>query len=239
MKARDEPSSSSLKLASSRSSQQSSLIPGERFYCNDRGCNVVNRQESPDLGNRGGGTTPIPNFLNLMKFHWERAGHPLGFYQSGMNWVLPYPLNDPKPPEFGPGMVSTQLSKEIIQHWMGFCIRCGSGHHQGNECQRYSNSADTYNICNICRQGFHQSCFSPRQDLRQELVRNYGKQRINEIRELGYQIRKSQVPEASVPWNALREDQSTPQPEAIITPVENPTSVLARPAPLGWKPGPQ
>ena len=171
------------------------------------------------------------SYVELMKFHWEDAGEPIAFRDRGAEWIKPYPEDDPEFPEFAPGMGRKQLSKEIIRYWLGYCIRCGSGRHQGDQCYRYSDAADTFDICRICRQGFHQSCFSPRQSLKQKLVEVYGPGRIDEIKGKSYEYQRNpyQQPARNGASYGLNQHYENNQTYGNSYGTSNPSSMNSRP----------
>ena len=62
------------------------------------------------------------------------------------------------------------LTREVEEHFHGFCFRCGHNSHSGDTCKVYKSKDPIITLCTRCRQGFHDSCKSKRWGLKEELI---------------------------------------------------------------------
>jgi hypothetical protein len=61
-----------------------------------------------------------------------------------------------------------RLSESIVQHFAGFCRKCGHNSHWEAKCKTYLDMGTTLSLCHHCLQGFHMEndCKSRRPDVR-------------------------------------------------------------------------
>jgi hypothetical protein len=65
-----------------------------------------------------------------------------------------------------------RLSKSIVQHFAGFCRKCGHSSHWEAKCITYLDMGTTLSLCHHCLQGFHieSDCKSRRPDVRDKRI---------------------------------------------------------------------
>ena len=150
---------------------------------------------------------PIPrSYSQVLQTSYEQPRFPL--------WITPYPRD-------APTVDGRRIHPQLERHFKGYCKRCGSSTHEGSRCFRYNNEADSWNLCEICRQGFHTKCRSGRRELWDQLASRYGPNHIRELENLSQNMRQNQsvVPTYSKPMQTSGQEvtQSTTQAIAVVS----------------------
>ena len=124
-------------------------------------------------------------------------------YQSNWiqsSWVKPWP-------EDKPVMNGKTISNEVVDHFRGYCFRCGSGRHSSDQCTRYTDDQpDSWSLCDICRAGFHTYCLSSNQKLWPTILEHFGIVHMRRLEALAEQSKKYKEGRT---WNS---DSSTAPP---------------------------
>jgi len=68
-------------------------------------------------------------------------------------YVQPWPQGKPYRNSSG-----NKLTRELEEHFRGFCFRCGIAGHNANNCRIYSDKTPVLTLCDICNSGFHRQC---------------------------------------------------------------------------------